>query len=478
MARNKKQIDPTDDAAKAESDAVGKWLTRVTESERYRKMIAEKYHWLRLLEEYRGFFAGLQDATDIVIPSLNLIFAYVKSEIPSLYLRNPKIKVNPKKGSSILAAKILEKALNYIWRTKRIKRENKKNIFDTLLVGHSWFKTGYTGKFGTIEDGEGNVFEFIENEDFFGYRVPYENITFNPDANDPPYDCSWIAHEVLISEEDARKRKNFKNLDQVSFSTMRDENKITSNKGSTEMMRYDPVTKKGKFIEVWDKTSKTKFILAEGVHAYIEAPTPWPYELKGFPFSFLKLNEDPFGPYGIPDCAMFEELVLELMKLNAAWIDHIKRYNRQLLVAEGHISDDAMDQFTQGITGAIIPVRTDGQPISNIIAPIPYPQLQPDIYGLEVRLKEYMVRISGQSGIDQGGTEKTTTRSLGELDLIQEGGKNRRSDKVDTIEDFVEDISGNLVALLQQLADVPLLRSHHGRRSRARNSGFEYAALC
>ena len=77
-----------------------------------------------------------------------------------------------RKGSSHpLSAKILEKAINYIWRTKKVKRENKKNILDVLLVGHSWFKTGYTGKFGTIEDANGKQFEFIESEDFFGYTV-------------------------------------------------------------------------------------------------------------------------------------------------------------------------------------------------------------------------------------------------------------------------------------------------------------------
>lgn len=456
MARKKENN--LDEQLQKERSEVQDWFSRITASERYRKRMGEKFRWINLIEEYRGYFQGLQDGADIYIPSLNLIFAYVKSEIPSLYLRDPKIKVNPKKGSSMLSAKILEKALNYLWRTKKIKRENKKNIFDDLLVGHSWFKTGYTGKFGTIETGEGPM-EFIEDEDFFGYRVPYENITFSPEAQDPPYDCTWICQEVWLSKNEAEKNSSFDQeaLKEVNFTVLLDEQKITKNVTDGEAnLRQDPVTKKGKFYEVWDKTTKTKFILSEGVDRYISKPKDWPYDMRGFPFSYLRLNDDPLNPYGIPDCYMFETLVLELMKLQAAWLDHVKRYNRQLLLREGSMSEDAKEQFSQGITGAVIEVQVAAnEPLGNVVQPIPYPPLQTDIYGLEVRLKEYIGRISGQSGIDQGGVQQTTTRSLGEINKIQEGGQNRRADKIDTIEDFIEDIAGNLVALLQQLADLP-----------------------
>lgn len=457
MARLKKeQVDSEDENRKKEKDDVHKWLTRIDNSERYRKKIAEKYRWKRLIEEYRGYFAGLQDSTDIYVPSLNLIFAYVKSEIPSLYLRDPKVKVNAKKGSSVLAAKILEKALSYIWRTKRIKRENKKNVLDGLLVGHSWFKTGYTGSFGTIEDGNGNTFEFIDKEDFFGYRVPYEHITFNPDANDPPYDCTWIAQEVWAPVEDLKANKTFKNTEHLeATSAPAESSAVDSTLPQDERNRSDSDVKRVKLYEVWDKKSLTVFTITPGCDAYIRAPRKWPYKMQGFPFSFLRLNEDPLCPYGIPDCFMFEPQVIELMKIRAAAIDHIKRYNRQLLLAQGHMDPDTKQQFMQGVTGAVLEVRTDGRPLSEMVAPIPYPQLQTDMYSVEERIKEDMINVSGQSATERGATQKTTTRTVRELVQIQKGGDNRRSDKIDTIEDFVEDIAGNLVALLQQLADMP-----------------------
>jgi hypothetical protein len=455
MARGKKQEEAADSPiSKKERDEVRTWLSKIDMSERYRKKIAERYRWQQLIEEYRGYFAALQNSTDIYVPSLNLIFAYVKSEIPSLYLRDPKIKVNAKKKSSILSSKILEKALNYIWRKKKIKRENKKNVLDSLLVGHSWFKTGYTGSFGTIEDGNGNTFDFIDKEDFFGYRVSYENITFNPDAQDQPFDCTWIAHKVPLTKPAAKKNTKW-DLADVSWVAGNEENSIVRTTPGDDTPPVEPDVERAIFYEVWDKSGGRKFIVSPGVDHFIEKPGKMPYDMKGLPFSFLRLNEDPLCPYGIPDCFMFEPQVIELMKIRAAAIDHIKRYNRQLLLAQGHMDDDTKEQFMQGVTGAVLEVRTDGKPLGEIVAPIPYPQLQTDMYAVEERIKEDMINVSGQSATERGATQKTTTRTVRELVQIQKGGDNRRSDKIDTIEDFVEDIASNLVALLQQLATEP-----------------------
>ncbi len=455
MAKYKKSNEPITPQQRKEANEVREWLTRTEYSRRYKKKAAEHYHWLGLTEKYRGYFRGLQDSADIYIPTINYIFAYIKSEIPRLALRDPKIKVNPKKGSSILSAKILEKALNYIWRVKKLKRETKKNILDVLLVGHSWFKTGYTGKFGTIEDANGNTFEFIESEDFFGYRVPYDNILFNPDANDPPFDCDWIAHEVWMSLDELQKNKSFKHTKELEPSLSNEDNESTVQSNSLDnQRRFDPDRKMIKLYEVWDKKSQQIFTITDGCPFYIREPQQWPYDMKGFPFSYLRLNDDPMCPYGIPDCYMFEPQVLELIKIRAQELDHIKRFNRQLLYAEGHITEDGKNLFSQGITGAAIPVLTNGRPLSEIVAPVPYPTLQTDIYAIEDRIQADMVRIHGQNINEQGGIQKTATRSLGELEQISAGSSNRREDKLDTIEDFIEDIASNFVALLQQLADV------------------------
>lgn len=441
------------DAAQKEKNEVKIWLDRIVHSEQYRKKTAEFYRWRQLVEEYRGRFYSLMQSTDIYVPMINLIYAFIKSEIPALYLQNPKIKVNPKKGSTVLAAKILEKALNHIWQTKRIKRENKKNLLDNMTVGHSWFKTGYVGKFGLVEEAN-SIYEFIEEEDFFGYRIPYEAITFNPDANDPPYDCAWIAHQVWIPLEELRKDRSYHHTETLSASE-REKDQF----GMYEIddkLRYDPHMPMACVYEIWDKRAKKKFIISKESEFYLKKPTKWPYELKGLPFSFLRINEDPKNPYGIPDCFMFEQHVIELMKLMAQQLDHIKRFNRQLLARKNALDDTAKSQFQNGITGAVIEADISStESINNVITPIPYPPLQTDIYNVQAALKEYLVLISGKPYSEFGGKQETSTRTIRELVEMQKGASDRRAEKVDSVEDFIEDIALNFISLLQTFVDLP-----------------------
>lgn len=436
-----------------EKNEVKMWLDRVAHSEQYRKKTAEFYRWRQLLEEYRGRFYALMQSTDIYVPMINLIFAFIKSEIPALYIQDPKIKVNPKKGSTLLGATIVEKALNHFWQVKRIKRENKKNILDNMTVGHSWFKTGYTGKFGVIEQTN-NVMEFIEDEDIFAYRIPWDAITFNPDSNDPPYDTSWIAHQVWLPIEDIQKDKSYKGTESLQPAD-RDQESIWMNEVD-DKMRYDPFSKMTCLYEVWDKKTKTKFVISKQCEHYLKKPAKWPYHLKGFPFSYLRLNDDPRNPYGIPDCFMFEQTVIELMKLTAQKMDHVKRFNRQLIARKGALDETAKSQFQNSITGAVIEADIDSQEsISNVIAPIAYPPLQTDIYNLENALKDYLVLISGKPYSEFGGKQDTSTRTIRELVEMQKGAGDRRAEKIDTIENFVKDISLNIISLFQTFLDLP-----------------------
>ncbi len=429
------------------------WLDRITHSEQYRKKTAEFYRWRQLLEEYRGRYYALMQSTDIYIPMINLIYAFIKSEIPALYIQDPKIKVNPKKGSTQLGATIIEKALNHFWQAKRIKRENKKNILDTMTVGHSWFKTGYTGKFGVIEQAN-DVLEFIEDEDIFAYRIPWDAITFSPDANDPPYDCSWIAHQVWLPADELKQDKSYKHTENLEAQEPEKESMWMNE--IDDKLRYDPHSQRVSVYEIWDKKSKTKFVISKQSEYYLKKPAKWPYQLKGFPFSFLRLNDDPRNPYGIPDCFMFEQTVIELMKLTAQKMDHVKRFNRQLIARKGVLDETAKSRFQNSITGAVIEADIDSQEsISNVITPIPYPPLQTDIYNLENALKDYLVLISGKPYSEFGGKQDTSTRTIRELVEMQKGAGDRRAEKIDTIENFVTDISLNLISLFQTFLDLP-----------------------
>jgi len=428
--------------------AVRKELGRITDAENYRERVATDYQWQDILKDYHGKSTiNALGVSDIYIPSLNLVFAYVQSEQPALYFRDPHIKINPKNPKSIAGAKILEKAINYIWRTKRIKRENKKNVKDTLLVSHSWFKTGYNGSFGTVEQANGDTYEFIEKEDFFGYRIPWDQVVFDNNAMDVPFDCEWIAHKVYVPVNEAKEKYPNKNLQPTVYKPI--DNASTKYRQSDEDRHEEEAMVA--LYEVWDKKKMTVCIVSPGCDEYVEDPKEWPYDLKGYPFSFLQFNSSPSQPYGIPDVYTFRTQIIELVKIRAQQLDHLKRFNRQFQ-ADQSVDDDQLNQFTQGMTGAV--VKGDMSK-GDLIKPIIFPNVPSDTYAVGQEIKEDMINISGQSPQERGATQKTSTRTFRELAQIQKGAENRRSEKVDAVEDFIEDIAGNLVAILQQFADIP-----------------------
>ena len=417
-------------------EEVSRWNSKISSAQKCRDEVAAKNRWKELISEYKGKW---DINVDIQILPINLIFAYIKTELPSLYIKDPHIKINPKNRTSVNTSKVLESVINYIWYYKKIKREIKKVIIDALLIGHGWFKTGYTGQFGAVEDGHGGTIETIESEDFFAYRLPWDQIVFDPDALDPPHDCEWIAHSVWLPIDEVKKNPRYKNTENIQ-----------ANYEKKDEESGEKYSGKCCLTEVWNMKNKTVFTITEGVEDYIEAPKPWPYQLRGYPFSFLKFNFSNDDAYGISDVAIFEPQVLELIKVRSAALDHIKRFNRQLMTTPDNISDDEMAKITQGITASIAKVQDPTK-----VMPIPYPPLQTDVYALEERIKEDMINESGQSPAERGASQKTSTRTKAELIFQRQGAENRRSEKIDLVEDFVEDIAANLVALVKQFANDP-----------------------
>jgi hypothetical protein len=438
MARPKKTVEK-----KPSNEQVNKWHSRLEAAEKRRDRVGAEYGWKDFLNEFKGKWTKLPSGIGMV--PLNLVFAWAKTELSSLYTRDPHLSVNPLDAKSIESAERSEIVLNDIWRRKKAKLEIKRCIMDGKLVGHAWAKVGYTGKFNLIEDASGNQVDQVEEEDFFLYRVPWKHVTFNPEATNVPFDCRWVAHEYYQPTE-ALKQK-YPNLSQqfrgcfLDGINRADQSTNPAETGSTEMSRC---------WEVWDKEGQQVLVIAEGVAEFLEQK-PWPYKkLKSFPFSFLNFNFVNDESYGVPDCAMAEQQVLELTKLDYMIMDHVKKNNRQMITKEGNFTPESKKAYQDGESGVLLEAQDPAA-----IAPVPYATVQQDIYPLREIIKENINNVLGQTANERGAMQKTNTRSLGELARIQQGAENRRSEQVDVLEDFIEDLASKLLAIKAELGDKP-----------------------
>jgi len=440
-----------DTATRKRSEGVKNWHRKINARAAFQESVARKYKWSTYVDEFKGEWNIVDGAMEADIPPLNLVFAYIKTEIPSLYVRDPHIKVNPKNPQSIESAKIMELAINDIWRRKKLKREVKKAIWDGKLVSHAWVKTGYTGKFGLVEDDDKTPLETVVSEDYFAYRVPYDCVLFDSESIDPPYDCSWMAFKVYLPLAKVQNDPNYQHTEELKPVT-----RYNPTKQDTKKAKLDESYKADEAMacvyEIWDKDTKKVYLLGEGVETDFLNERDWPYRMKGFPVSFLCFNPVNDEPYGIPDVHMFERQILEKTKLRAMMLEHVKSFTRQFVAKKGFFDDEAKQAYQDGTPGQILEIN--GNPQTDIAA-LPYANLQMDIYPLEDRITDDFINISGQTPSERGGSEKTSTRTIREILEKKEGAANRRSEQIDVVEDFIEDIASNLGSLLQQYADVP-----------------------
>lgn len=431
MAKNKKETfekGQGDGRPKGEAQEARRWLDRIQTSVKYRERMATDHRWETFLDEYVGKYDV--ELSDIKAPPVNEVFAFVQSALAGLFFRDPYISANPQRGGDLKGARLWEQVLNYYWRELGTKDEIESEIMDALMVGHAWHKTGYS----VTTSGESDNLK-ITDEKLYSVRVSWRDVVFNVGCRKPPKDCQWMAHRIIIPTMDViDKYPRAKGLKGGVHPDL--------TKDEAEQTVYKDDILFSILWEVHDARKKEIILLAEGHDKILKRGT-WPKYMDRFPLLMLWFNKINDEPYPMSDIAPWEPQILEEIKMWAMALNHVKRWNRQLLVKKGTMTSTALDKFAKGSDGAIIETNTDP---NTTIREIEFGALPPDIYLLFDRLAGVMRNVNGQPEFDKGGTTPTKTRTLGELQLIKSGAKSRTDRKVDRIETHCETIARQMLA--------------------------------
>lgn len=450
-----------------QKDDVKKWMGIIGRTEQWRNQLGEKAGWPRFIREFKGDWDLLQQNVDIPLIPINLVFAYVKTEIARLYFRDPWISVNPKRIEDLGASRIAEQLINYQWGEIDLKRQVKLAIMDALIIGHGWVKMGYTAEFGTIESKEKrgpgrpknedpnlDTNEFVKSENVFAYHVPYTDVIFDPAATWPPtHNARWMAFKTI------------KPLSVVKDCGLYKASVVADLKAS-ELAPSDRnvYAQEGKWVaiwEVWDREHKLVKTVSEGVDRYLKDPQKWPVPFDGFPATMVSFNPVPNEPYPLSDIAPWEGQIIELAKMHSIMINHLKRWNRQLMIKAGMVTEEEKAKFKQSVDGAIIEFQGNKE---DLFVP-PYAAVQQDIYGVWNLTMDIIRNVAGQSETERGGNAKAQTRTLGELRLQLQGSKGRSDEKVDQIEESIAEIARKLLTIMQHKFDLPKIIKIVGTKS-------------
>lgn len=435
-------------------EKVTAWMNRLADSRKFRDEIADKRGWKRMMDEYRFLWPMLEGKLPYNVAPINLVYSFVKTEVPSLYFRDPFISVNPRRTTSLMAAKIQQEVINHKWRAKKMKREIKRAIVPALVVGHAWIKSGYTTKTVTVEGSdkqkkedtpELEVDERITNEDVFSYTLDWDEVLFSKDAKHANEDAHWMAYRFVRPTEAIKASKRYQNTENLK------PNFTLFGSKDTESIREGDM---GMTIgwEIWDKDSCTKFAVAEGHGEFIQEKIDWPYPFDDFPVSMLAYTEDPLCPYPLSSIGPWEKQILEKIKIRAMEINHIKRWNRQGFIKKGVLSKQERDKYLENVDGTLLEAKSANLG-ADILFPT-YPNFQPDAYAVEDRIDQDMQNVNSQPAVRRGASTQTKSRTLGELESLDTYATVQSNERQDVTEDFCEDIASKQIALMREFFDI------------------------
>lgn len=420
---------------------VAKWKDRISSSEKFRASKADKYGWERFIKEYKGEYniPLVTRRSTIQVPPLNKVFAYIQTDISEMFLRNPYITVTPLTGGNVRGAALLESAVNALWKELQIKKEVELSMIDSALVGHGWNKTGIN----VVSEGDESDDDIqIKEQMLYSSYVSWRDVVFNQGSRRPPVDCQWMAHRIVkLKDSVVGKYPFLKKVPGVAHPQADFDSGL--NKEDADYLV---------FWEVWDKESREKFLLCDGYEKYVSPPAPWPKYQVNFPFTMLSYFVNPDEAYPLSIIGMIEPQILEEIKIFSRMLNHTKRWNRQAFIKRGTIEKTSLDSFEDGVDGAIHEI--DGDPNVKFAD---FGQVSSDHYALVNMLQGYQREVGGQAEFQRGGTLKTQSRSVGELELIESGTKGRISKRVDNLEEYLSEIARQLISHLKGNFSVPYI---------------------
>lgn len=404
---------------------------------------------------------------DLVVD--NQVFSSIKTVLPSINFRNPKIFVKAKKKPYLgdnqqlvdtgAMAEGLEIVLNYYFKELKIKKQISKIGTDALLGHWGLINLGYTletDKFKSKGKEEIEINEYIKSESPFAVRFSPRNFIVDPECKEHDLsDAGWIGLKWVKTLSDIQANPKYKNTQGLKTNFTID-TKFTSQ--ANGVVVPGKVSQAGKATiwdrvegwDIWDKR-KQKLITIVLEHDKELQNIDWPLNLEGFPVETLSFNEVPDEQLPLADIDIYMSEQDALNRLSSLELSHVKRVSeRKYLTEKGSISEDEKEKVLKGGDGAT-GEYAEGKNPEKVMFPLRNATISQDLYIVKRNKKDSIREQQGIAHFEQGGTRNFETAT--EPALIAQGVQVRREERRQILEDFIKLIVRKLAHIIQQTID-------------------------
>jgi hypothetical protein len=431
------------------------------------------------IKRYRKYYRGDQWLSEAARGAyndqivVNMVFANIKTILPSINFKNPKIFAKARKKpyrtpdggyfDTLSAAIIYELLLNYYYQELDIKRQVDLCLMDALIGPWGIAQIGYTTKTEKIKDGELlEILEFIREESPYVQRISPLDFRVDPEAKDSRLsDAKWTAVKWVKDLSDVKRTDKYSNTSKLKSNYTAG---IEDSPGAVKSPDDKWVTNSEDFQrvegwDIWDRKTNKLITIVE-THDKMLFEDDWPLTYEGFPQEIIYFNENPDELFPVSDINIYLPQQDELNRIRSLQLEHIKKISqRKYLSQQNMLSEEEKRKITHGPSGTI--AESTGDP-ERALVPIKDANISQDIYLIARLLKEDIREESGIPQFDQGIAQKFDTAT--EPALIAQGSQNKKGERMQIVENFVCRIMRKFAEVLQQtMSDqsIPLSNNQH-----------------
>lgn len=417
---------------------------------------------------------------------INVVYQHVKSLIPTLYFKNPKVFIKAlqqtiihpvveevedengneqlvpvigedgqpvvKKYDAANSALVLQSAINQDIVRAKLKKEVKAAITDAILTPYGAIKEGWGNDQGVAAMGEGappSIREEVYEDGPYAIRLKPWDVIVDPADFEHP---EWIAVRYLVPPEQLKADTRLNYRDQIKGLTKLDLDDRKTDKSymsgkEKPMVEYFEV-----FVKPCAKYPQGFYVMfTEEVKEDFLFQAEWPTKSKSFPVKILAFNSDPEGGLPVPDIRYImghQKAKLNLRNTEYEWV---QRTLPMLYINSGGMKD--FEKVAKQIQSGQIPrVITGSQPANRAVGPVGFPGLPTDFRALDANIDrdiDKVMRSPGNASLNNDPNQLAVG-----LKIASSAEAAAQSERSDIVTDFLRDILAYWMDLYKEFASA------------------------
>lgn len=484
-----------------------KWQSRINIADNILHTVLHS-QWRQTLENYRGLYFTGARPNDVSLP-VNVVQSLAGVLVPSVYFRDPAIRLRATIPNTDLLVSFHEAWLNYSIRRTRLKRQMWRSILDAYLFGVAHLKIGWetvvekaydpatdpetgeplkdTAGNPLLLDDAGNVFveetsgrvrmlieqdghgappgrdypmlnEYVEREKPYAIRwSPWDFLKDPSSLMLDNSDAEWICYRSSVPVEEVRENPYYENNKEVEPTHEPSYIRSLRNRERFREGIRDNVTLYELYCKKYDRSTNSyrmyMKVFAEGHDEFLFNDVS-PLATRGFPgvsWGFL-LNPESGDPLSPVEILRPQIDAINVARTQAA--NHRERFHHKYLYKKNRgITERDAKRFARGGIGSVLGVKLDDDnaDVRKAFQAAETPPLPPELWQEIENYWNDIRRVDGTPPTHLGGSD--VARQATQASYIEGAIGVRMSMKQDIIADAVLEAMSKWTDLARQYAD-------------------------